>query len=505
MQLPTSLGLHAVDVAVFVACLVVAAIFSAAETALFALSDARVQEIVKSAKEKRQRVRSLLRYWVDAPDHVLTAILLGKHTAHVALVMAVCLALDDATVPGPSGPRDLLQNPLSAFLAAFVLVNVIVVVELFARAFAKQKADSVAPLVFPVVVVAYGVFLPFRLVFTRVSHVFARLAGGSVTRSGPFVTEQDIVEMIAMGRRSGSIDKVEGRMLANIIELSDTLVKELMVARSEVSALPIGANYDEVMAEVKEKGHSRVPVFDGTLDDIKGFFHTKDLLTGVIDPVSFKLRDHMRSVEFVPELMRVADLLRLFQKKKTHLAVVVDEFGGTAGVVALEDVLEEIVGPIHDEHDEVDAPIRKMGETRWVAEGRVSLYELGETLHVTFPDGGYETLGGFLIARCGRMPRKGDRVSFQGYTFLVTEADERKVSTLEIEKNPIPLITAGDVVTVVPEVSHTSGEGDPVVDPDASGPMLAAPGPDTADNGGNGESKGADASSSSSDGATKER
>jgi CBS domain containing-hemolysin-like protein len=468
---PTSIGLQVSDGVVFVVCLLVASIFSAAETALFALSDARVQEIVKSAREQKQRVRSLLRYWVDAPDHVLTAILLGKHTAHVTLVMSTCLALDDAK-------EDLLQNPLVALFAAFVIVNVIVAVELFARAFAKQKADSVAPLVFPVVVVAYAVFLPFRLVFTRLSHVFARLAGGSVTRSGPFVTEQDIVEMIAMGRRSGSIDKVEGRMLANIIELSDTLVKELMVARSEVSALPITSSYDEVMAEVKDKGHSRVPVYEATLDDIKGFFHTKDLLTGAIDPVTFKLREHVRSVEFVPELMRVADLLRLFQKKKTHLAVVVDEFGGTAGIAALEDVLEEIVGPIHDEHDEVDAPIRKLAETRWLAEGRVSLYELGETLHVTFPDGGYETLGGFLIARCGRMPRKGDRVSFQGYTFLVTEADERKVSTLEIEKNPTPTVHGGDAV-VVHDVSHTSGEGDPVLEPvieaEASGPHAPAP------------------------------
>lgn len=462
-QLPT-LGLQLGDVLLFAGCLLLASIFSAAETALFALSDARVQEMVKSATERRQRVRALLRYWVDSPDHVLTAILLGKHTAHVVLVLSTAIALGDGTLFRSAGiDRDLLQDPRVAVATAFLIINVIVGVELVARALAKHKADSVAPLVFPVVVVAYWFFTPLRLAFTQLSNVSARLAGGSATRSGPFVTEQDLVEMIAMGRRSGSIEQVEGRMLANIIELSETLVKELMVARSEVSALLITSSYEEVMAEVKEKGHSRVPVFDGTLDDIKGFFHTKDLLTGAIDPLIFKLRDHLRPVEFVPELMHVADLLRLFQKKKTHLAVVVDEFGGTAGIVALEDVLEEIVGPIHDEHDEVDAPIRKVSDTQWSAEGRVSLYELGETLHVVFPDGGYETLGGFLISRCGRMPRKGDRVSFQGYTFLVSDADERKVSRLDIEKNPTPTVLPGETLPE-PDVSHTSGEGDAVAE-----------------------------------------
>ncbi len=473
------------DAIFFAACLLLAAVFSAAETSLFALVDARVQDIVKDARDRGSRARSLLRLWLERPDHVLTAILLGKHTAHVVLVLAAALAIDDAQ-------DNVLQSLPWALLCVFVIVAVIVGVELLARAFAKTKAAAVAPLVFPVVVAAYVLTWPLVMLFTRLSRLFSRLAGGSVTRSGPFVTEQDIVEMIALGRRSGTIDKVEGRMLASIIELGDTLVKEVMVPRADISSLSISASYDEVMVEVKEQGHSRVPVFDNTLDDIKGFFHTKDLLTRTIDPATFRLREHLRPVEFVPELMRVGDLLRLFQKKKTHLAVVVDEFGGTAGIVALEDVLEEIVGPIHDEHDEEDAPIKKLTDSHWSAEGRVSLYDLGESLHLTFPDGGYETLGGFLIARCGRMPRKGDRVSFQGFTFLVTDADERKVSRIDIEKNPQPTRAEGSTPPTRSDVSGTplaadepamipdhgeSMEGDGDGLPERSGPNEPAPGP----------------------------
>ncbi len=286
------------------------------------------------------------------------------------------------------------------------------------------------------------------------------MLGGDVSRTGPFVTERDIVEMIALGRKTGAIDKVEGRMLTSIIELGDTLVREVMVPRTEISSLPITASYDDVMVEVREEGHSRVPVYDTNLDDIKGFFHTKDLLTIDIDPKRFRLRDHLRPVEFVPEMGRVGDLLRTFQRRRTHLAVVVDEFGGTSGIVALEDVLEEIVGPIQDEHDEEEAQIKRVSETQWAAEGRVSLYELAEVLGVTFPDGGYETLGGFLIARAGRMPRTGDRLGFQGFIFTIADADERKVSRIEIERTAVeatvpPTAVDGETSTEVPAVHIT--------------------------------------------------
>jgi putative hemolysin len=431
------------DFAVIAICLLVAAVFSAAETSLFALVDARVHELIDDAKRTKRRLRALLQLWVDKPDHVLTAIVLGKHAAHVGFAVAVFVRVDDLA-------EDVLKKPSWAALTSLGVVATIVVVELFARAISKHRAEVTAPLVFPLVLAVYVLSWPLVLLFTRLSRLFARLGGGSVTRTGPFVTERDIMEMIALGRRSGALDKTEGRMLTSIIELDDTLVRELMIPRADISSLSIGSSFEEVMAEVREQGHSRLPVYDGTIDDVKGFFHTKDLLAGDVDTATFRLRDHLRPVEFVPEVMKVGDLLRLFQRKKTHLAIVVDEFGGTAGLVALEDVLEEIVGPIHDEHDEEEAPLKKVSETRFVAEGRIALYDLGEALGVAFPDGGYETLGGFLIARCGRMPRKGDRVGYHGYSFVVAEADERKVSRIEIDKAGVGAEASGPQSTSQP-------------------------------------------------------
>lgn len=421
-----TLRLDGVDVAVIVGCLIAGALFKAAETALQQLHESHLQDLVTEAhRRSRPGLLRLLTLWQERPDQVMTAIVLGSHAVQLALVLGLAVILAASAVA--------LTAPVALLLGVVGLVG-IVVVELIARALARERPELTVTVTFPIVWTAWFLSWPVVMLLTKLSRFSGALVGGRGQAMGPSVTEDDIAAMIELGSRSGTIDRVEGRMLTSVMELGETLVREVMVPRTDISALPIDATWDEVMVEVREEGHSRLPVYEGTLDDIRGFFHTRDLLGGDIDPVRFRLRQHLRPVEFVPELGRVRDLLRTFQRKKTHLAVVVDEFGGTAGIVALEDVLEEIVGPIQDEHDDEEAPITKTGDGSYQAEGRASLYDLAEALGVEFPDGGYDTLGGFLIARAGRMPRTGDHLGFAGHIFTVVEADERRVSRVGIER-----------------------------------------------------------------------
>jgi CBS domain containing-hemolysin-like protein len=401
-------------------CLVLSAAFSGAETALMALSEAKAREIANAGGRRA----AFIHLWLEKPHHVLTAALIGNHAANTVIAVVASLAA-----------ARIFESVWVAIGTAITVIVLLVAGEVTPRSFAKTHAASVAPILMPLVAAAYVLLWPLVQLFTRFSHVLVRASGGAVTKSGPFVTEDDIVSMIQLGSKEGVIDKQEGKMLASIIDLSDTLVREVMKPRTEISALPISATLDEVLAEVSVKGHSRLPIFDDTLDEVKGFFHTKDMLAVLAEKKPFALKDHLRPVMFVPELMRVSDLLKLFQKKKTHLAVVVDEYGGTAGIVAFEDVLEEIVGPIQDEHDDDEAPFKKVDDARFVAEGRAGLYEIGEALGIAFPtDQGFETLGGFLIARTGRMPQPGDRVLFQGWAFIVRDADEKRVARVDIER-----------------------------------------------------------------------
>jgi putative hemolysin len=412
------LGISLGEAAVLVVCLLLSASFSGVETALTALSEARARALVESGTRRGR----LLKLWLDKPHHVLTATLIGDHAVNTVIAVVAALIADRA-----------FQS--LAVTVAVATIIVLVFGEITPRSFAKTHAGTIGPALMPLVWLTYIASYPLVVLFTRFSHLLVRASGGAVTRSGPFVTEDDIVSMIQLGSKEGVLDKQSGRMLTSIFDLGDTLVREVMMPRTDISALPLTASLDEVLAEVREKGHSRMPVYDDTLDEVKGFFHTKDLLVVLAEKKPFNLKEHLRPVLFVPELMRVSDLLKLFQKRKTHLAVVVDEYGGTAGIVAFEDVLEEIVGPIQDEHDVEDTPIRKLDDGRFVAEGRAGLYELSEALGVQFPaNGGYETLGGFLIARTGRMPQRGDRVVFSGFSFVVRDADEKRVARVDIDR-----------------------------------------------------------------------
>jgi putative hemolysin len=414
--------ISAAEVVILAICLFLSAAFSGAETALTALSETRARAIVDAGGRRGQ----LLKLWLDKPHHVLTSTLIGDHAANTVIAVVAALVAERA-----------FQSVAITIAVAVAVIAVLVFGEITPRSFAKTHAATVATGLMPIVWLTYIAFFPLVVAFTRFSHVLVRVSGGAVTRSGPFVTEDDIAAMITLGSREGVIDKQEGRMLKSVLDLGETLVREVMVPRTEIAALPITANLEEVLAEVRERAHSRMPVYDDTLDEVKGFFHTKDLLNALAQKKAFSLKEHLRPVLFVPELMRVSDLLKLFQKRKTHLAVVVDEYGGTAGIVAFEDVLEEIVGPIQDEHDEEEAPIKRLEDGRLVAEGRAGLYEIGEALGIAFPpDGGYETLGGFLIARTGRMPQRGDRVVYAGHSFVVRDADEKRVARVEIERAP---------------------------------------------------------------------
>lgn len=429
--------ISATEIFVLIVCLLLSACFSGVETALAALPDAKARAIVESGSRRGR----MLKLWLDKPHHVLTTTLIGDHAVNTVIAVVASLVAER-----------MFQSLAITIGVAVAVIAVLVFGEITPRSFAKTHATAIAPSLMPLVWFTYVLFFPLVVVFTRFSHVLVRVSGGAITRSGPFVTEDDIAAMITLGSKEGVLDKHEGRMLKSVLDLGDTLVREVMVPRTEISALPMSASLDEVLAEARDKGHSRMPVFDDTLDEVKGFFHTKDLLhsVGANPEKPFSLKEHLRPVLYVPELMRVSDLLKLFQKRKTHLAVVVDEYGGTAGIVAFEDVLEEIVGPIQDEHDDDEAPIKRLDDGRFVAEGRASLYELQESLGVAFPaDGGYETLGGFLIARTGRMPQRGDRVVFAGHVFFVRDADEKRVARVDIER------TAG--ASTPPVIAETSG------------------------------------------------
>jgi len=376
--------------------------------------------------ENKPKLKRTMGLWLKRPNRVLTAVLIGNN-----IVNTFTAAL--ATIVS----QYLFSNSALSVAVGLTTIALLIFGEITPKTFAKHNAAKVAPIAMRILLPFYLLCLPFTVIFAWMSSVLVRLSGGKVTRTGPFVTEEDIAFMIKMGGQEGVLESEEHELLANVFEFSDTLVKEVMIPRTQIVALDATVSTDELLQQVRESRHIRMPVYNESMDDVLGFFHTKDLFLAMPDLKEFELMKHLRPPAFVPELQHISELLATFKRTKTHLAVVVDEYGGTSGIVSLEDILEEIVGEIHDEHDEdLEEEIQEISEGRFHAAAKMSIDNVGEELNIEFPnEGRYETLAGFIIASIGRMPKRGARIRYRGWVFHVISVDARRVEKVERERD----------------------------------------------------------------------
>jgi CBS domain containing-hemolysin-like protein len=407
------------------AALLGSAFFSSAETALTSLGEARVQALIAGGGHRA----GLLRFWQRHPDRILSALLLGNTLVNVGLGSLTTLVAEE-----------LGYSHAIALLTGLTTVIILLFGEITPKTFAKRHASGYAVAIMPLVALFYWLLFPLVWVLVQFPRALARLTGSD----GPVasVTSQELEYLIELGAKQGSIDKVREQLLSSVLSFTEMLVKEIMIPRTQVVALDESASYDEALKLVTESELSRIPVYKNSLDELVGVLYVKSLLADVkkgIEPGEFQLQKYLRKPFFVPEVMKVSRLLTEMQRRNTHLAVVVDEFGGTSGIVTLEDVVEEIVGEIHDESDIEDKKIKILSDGVVLADAQVSIRDLEEHLGVDFPEGGdYETLGGFLTATAGRVPPAGSLVVWGGLTFTVKAADDRRVQKVEITKKPAP-------------------------------------------------------------------
>ncbi len=401
------------------------AFFSAAETSLTALSEAKTRQLVE------QGSNPFLKVWLNYPERVLSTLLIGA--TGVSIGASALASQIMATLGVPHGV---------AIAAAVMTFVVLVFGEVIPKNFAKRHAPRVASLLLPFVYVLVVLLYPFSAILVGLTRgVMGWLNPGSTT-NGPSTTEQEIEYLIGLGTREGVLDEVKEELLNSVLEFADRLVKEIMVPRTKVVALDRASSYDETLRTISDSEHSRLPVYTESIDNILGVANIKDILKDVrkgLTPEAFKLDAYARPPLFVPELMKISRLLKEFQKRKTHLAVVVDEFGGTSGIVTLEDVVEEIVGEIQDEHDVEEKPIKQIGPQKFLADASLNVRQLEEVLGVTFPEeGDYETLGGFLTATAGKVPSVGSLVAWNGIGCIVRAGDDRRVLKVEIHGKAPP-------------------------------------------------------------------
>jgi putative hemolysin len=413
------------EVLAIAGCLLASAFFSAAETGLTALGAAKTRQLAESGRH------GFLKTWLQRPEQVLAALLLGNTAANIG-----ASALATAIIFRYAVHAVAIATGLMTFLILFFS-------EITPKTFAKAHAEWVGVTTLPLVAFFYYLLWPVAYPLFHVTRWVNRtLAGSRANTLTPSVTSEDIDYLINLGTQEGVLDKVKEELLNSVVEFGDIVVKEVMVPRTQMLALDRASNPDELLDMVIQSQHSRIPVYSGTVDNVVGVLYAKAIIEDLrkgIDRNTFRLDKYLRAPFFVPEVMKISRLLKEFQRRQIHIAIVVDEFGGTSGLVTLEDVVEEIVGEIQDESDVAEGPVKTIGEGVYLADGSAPIRDLTELLGVDFPDTGeYETLGGFLVAHAGRVPPAGSVLAWKGLTFTVRVADERRVAKVEIRRQQPP-------------------------------------------------------------------
>jgi CBS domain containing-hemolysin-like protein len=443
-------GEHSASVIAIGLCVLGAAFFAAAETALTAIGEARTRQLIDAG-------HTSLQLWLERPERVLATLLVGN-----TLVMTLSSTLMMALVHQSGASNGV------AIATGLETVLLLALGEVTPKALARQFASTVAPLTMPLVKVVYYLFYPAVHVLSEIPRAISRLIKKGETPTSEehtSITTEEIEYMIDLGVKHGVLDGEKSALLSSVLEFTDTLTREIMVPRVDVVAVPISATREELLKVVVDSEHSRIPVYEGSIDEVVGVLYVKNLLADLRSEqvsVEFDIRRYMKPAFFVPELMKISRLLREFQRRKVHIAVVVDEFGGTAGVVALEDVVEEIVGEIQDEQDVEEGRIRQLGDGTVIADAGVHLRDLEDVLKIDFPDEiDYDSLGGFVTDQAGKVPPPGSVVLWKGLRFTVRAGDERRVTRVEIVRAPeTPAVPAGEVRNEASDVEHLEPQSD---------------------------------------------
>ena len=429
------------ELLVIVVLTLVEAFFVASEIALVSIRRSRIDQLVDEGSGPARRVRRLL----ETPGRFLAVVQIGVTfvgflaSAYAAVSLANLLAGAVRAVPLLASSADVIALVVVTLLLALFTI---VIGELVPKSVALAHTERVALFVAGPIDLVGRILRPLVALLTGVTVPITRLLGADVS-SEVRISAEELKLIVERGGEQGVLEAEEEQMIHAVIELGQGRIHEVMVPRTAIVGMPAGATFDEAVERIIEEGHSRLPVYESSVDEIIGILYAKDLLpflkrdAGPPPPI----RTLLRAPVFVPESMSVDDLLHEFQRRKVHLAVVLDEYGGTAGLVTIEDLLEEIVGEIQDEYDVEEPMVVRLSDDEARVDGRAPVDALGEFFDASIgleDDDEYDTVGGLVFHRVGRIPRPGDTIEVDGFTLTVESTDGRRVGKVLAMRTPSP-------------------------------------------------------------------
>ena len=405
------------QIIVLIILLVLSGFFSMSETALMALSKIRIRHMVEEGVKGAKLVEKL----TEDPNKLLGAILIGNNIVNI-LASSLATTLFVSLV-GPSGV---------GIATAVMPVLVLIFGEITPKSIAKQKSEQVSLKVSKPISIIVKLFKPFIGIFTFISSGFIRLLGGDPKASEPFITAEELKTMVGVSEEEGVLEDVEKEMIFNVFDFADSQAKDVMVQRVDIVAVDSEATYEEVLDVIKTEQFSRIPVYNQTIDDIVGILYVKDLIIAGQNKDGFKVTDYMREPYYTFEFKKIKELFNEMKKTRNHISVVLDEYGGTVGIVTIEDLIEEVFGDIEDEYDDYENEIEVIKEDEYVVDGSAKLDDISELIGVNMESEEFDSVGGLIIGELGRFPDNKEEVNLNNIRFVVEEVDKNRIKKVRI-------------------------------------------------------------------------
>lgn len=423
--------------------ILVNAFFAMSEIAIISLNDNKVR---KQAEEGDKRAIKILKLTAN-PSSFLSTIQFGVTLAGFLTSASAAANFSEPLTKAIAAWFSVSQNSsLYGLISAVAMVLVTLIIAFFSlvlgelapKRIAMQSSEKISYKVVGSLMFIKSVMRPFIKILSVSTNIVVRLFGFDPNASQEVVTEEEIRMMVDAGEEKGVIEESQKEMINNIFDFDDVPVADVMTHRTDIEAVEISDKIEDVVSIGISKGYSRIPVYEDELDNIRGIIYVKDLLpfVGKSIPAGKKIAKLMREAHFIPESKRCGELFSEMTEKHVQMMMVSDEYGGVAGLVTIEDLLESIVGNIQDEYDQEDDEAIQLDEKTFTIDGTTDIEEVEDLLDIKLPEGEYETIGGLIMSELGRIPKPGEEAIIEsaGFRFIVVELDERRIERVRAER-----------------------------------------------------------------------
>jgi putative hemolysin len=423
-----------------VALILVKAFFSISETSLVSLRRSRVRQLIEEDRRNSKRLERLL----SNPPRYLATIQIGVEFASAFASVEAATQFAHPFTLWAMPIYNLLHiskpEPYSVVIITLIAIFFLITFgEVVPKSLGMQHPEIWSLRVAPFMDFLARLMHPLVVLVTGVSNLVVRRFGGHAHFAAPVISEEELKVIVETSEEHGVLEEEETEIIKSVFEFTDTIAREVMTPRTDIKAVDITESTKDVVSLIAETGFSRIPVFEETIDQVVGIVYAKDVLAKLNGSLTlFTIKEVMRPVYFIPENKSVVALLREMRVNRNHIAVVRDEYGGTAGLVTIEDLVEELVGDIMDEYDEEQQMFQTVCENVYIVDGRMHLDEINERLGLRLDSEEFDTIGGFVFGYLGHQPEAGESIQYEGPRFTVTQTDGRRIEKVKIECHPEP-------------------------------------------------------------------